>query len=135
MLGIYFGLFWVQCAAGIALEAHYQIIRSTDSTLADMALGIIKGNGAVGIGAAVNAIVVAISVERVMVLAQMLRKKQLEEGIEIGLEKGRKEGRTKGIEEGRTEGIEEERQQSNEKIIAWAKEKGIPIEELPIEHP
>ena len=48
-----------------------------------------------------------------MVLARMLSKQQREQG--------------------RAEGIKEERKRSNAKLRAWAKQKGIPFEELPIE--
>ena len=48
-----------------------------------------------------------------MVLARMLSKQQREQG--------------------RAEGIKEERKRSAAKLRAWAKQKGIPFEELPIE--
>ena len=48
-----------------------------------------------------------------MVLAQMLRNKHYEEGFR--------------------QGAAEERRRKNKELIAWAKEKGIPIEELPLE--
>ena len=71
-----------------------------------------------------------------MVLAQMLRKQQEAEarrqGREEGITLGREEGITLGIEKGREEGITEERLRNNKDLIAWAKEKGIPIEDLPI---
>ena len=48
-----------------------------------------------------------------MVLAQMLRKKWYAEEFRKGVAEGRR--------------------QKNKELIAWAKEKGIPIEDLPIE--
>ena len=60
-----------------------------------------------------NAIAVALFLEAVMVLARMLSKQQREQG--------------------RAEGIKEERKRSAAKLRAWAKQKGIPFEELPIE--
>ena len=48
-----------------------------------------------------------------MVLAQMLKNKHYEEGIR--------------------KGIADERRRKNKELIAWAKQKGIPIEDLPIE--
>ena len=48
-----------------------------------------------------------------MVLAQMLKKKWYAEEFR--------------------KGVAEERRRKNKELIAWAKEKGIPIEELPLE--
>ncbi len=59
-----------------------------------------------------------------MVLAAWVKKKQYEQGLEEGLEQGME----KGVEKGRTE----ERKRANAKMRAWAVEKGIPIDELPI---
>ena len=56
-----------------------------------------------------------------MVLANWLRKKQLEEGIKIG--------RTEGVEIG----VQKERKRTHAKLRAWAKENGVPIENLPID--
>ena len=52
-----------------------------------------------------------------MVLARMLSEQQ------------REQGRAEGIKEG----AKEERKRSAAKLRAWAKQKGIPFEELPIE--
>ena len=68
-----------------------------------------------------NAIAVALFVEAIMVLASILSKQH------------REQGRAEGIVEGRAEGITEERKRSNAKLRAWAKEKGIPLEELPLD--
>ena len=64
-----------------------------------------------------NAIAIALFLEAVMVLARMLSKQQ------------REQGRAEGIKEG----AKEERKRSAAKLRAWAKQKGIPFEELPIE--
>ncbi len=48
-----------------------------------------------------------------MVLAQMLKNRDYEEGFR--------------------KGVADERRRMNKELIAWAKEKGIPIEDLPIE--
>lgn len=48
-----------------------------------------------------------------MVLAQMLKNKHYEEGIRKGIAEGRR--------------------QRDKEFIAWAKQKGIPFEDLPIE--
>ena len=75
-----------------------------------------------------NALAVALCVEAIMVLASWLRKQQLEEGIKIG--------RTEGVEIGvqkERERANIERKRSNAKLRAWAKENGVPIENLPID--
>ena len=79
-----------------------------DDTFVTVALEIIKSSGTIGIGSAMNAIAIALFMEAVMVLARMLSKQQREEGIKEG------------------------RKRQNAKWRAWAKEHGIPKEELPI---
>ncbi|MCY4580975.1 MAG: hypothetical protein OXD31_18260, partial [Chloroflexi bacterium] len=74
---------------------------------------IIRASGPIGIGSAMNAIAIAVSVEAIMVLAKMLERQRWEKG--------------------RAEGIKEERKRSNAKLRALAKEYGIPEDKLPIE--
>ncbi len=128
MMGAYIILFCVQWVAGMAIEIYYQIWQRTDNTLAGAALEIIKESGAIGTGAAANSIAIALMMEGIMVLAQMLRKQQEAEARR----QGREEGITLGREKGREEGITLGREQRDKEYIAWAKEKGIPIEDLPI---
>ena len=113
MVGAYFTIFLLQYIPGMAFEAyaHVQQWSAVDS-IAQTVLEIVKASGPIGIGSAMNAIAIAVSVEAVMVLARMLSEQQRQEGIKIG--------------------IKQERKRSNAKLRAWAKEKGIPLEELPI---
>lgn len=124
MMGAYVILFCVQWVAGMAIEIHYQIWQRADNTLADAVLEIIKESGAIGTGAAANSIAIALMLEGIMVLAQMIKKKREAEA--------RRKGREEGITQGREEGITLERRRNNKELIDWAKEKGIPIEDLPI---
>ncbi len=145
MMGAYIILFCVQWVAGMAIEIYYQIWQRADNSLAGAALEILKESGAIGTGAAANSIAIALMLEGIMVLAQMLRKQQeaearrqgREEGITLGREQGitqgREEGITLGITQGREEGITEERHRKNEELRAWAKEKGIPLKDVPID--
>ena len=113
-MGVYFAIFLVQYIPGIAFEAYTRIQQEAAiDTFAHIALEIIRASGPIGIGSAMNAIAVALFLEAVMVLARMLSKQQREQG--------------------RAEGIKEERKRSAAKLRAWAKQKGIPFEELPIE--
>ena len=113
-IGAYFAIFLIQYIPGTAFKAYMLIQqRSADDTFAHTAIEIVEASGPLGIGAAMNAIAVAIFVEAVMVLAKMLERQRWEKG--------------------RAEGIKEERKRSNAKLRAWAKERGIPIEQLPIE--
>ncbi len=80
-----------------------------------------------------NAIAVALFVEAIMVLASILSKQQREQGRAEGIAEGRAEGIAEGRTEGIVEGITEERKRSNAKLRAWAKKKGIPLEELPLD--
>ena len=80
-----------------------------------------------------------------MVLAAWVKKKQLRQGIEIGMEQGIEQGKEIGIEQGIEQGKEigraEERKRANAKMRAWAKDameaqqqgKPIPFNELPLE--
>ena len=113
MVGLYFALFWMQCVAGIAINAYNQIWLRPDITITDSILRIIVGTGPISLGAAANSILIALSAEGIMVLAAWVKKRQFEEG--------------------REKGRAEERKRTNAKLRAWAIEKGIPIEELPIE--
>ena len=78
-------------------------------------------SGAVGIGAATNSIVVVITVEGILVLAEWVKKKQFKEGVEVG--------KKQGIEQGAAA----ERKRANAKLRALAEEYGIPEEKLEIE--
>ena len=119
MVGVYFALFWIQCVAGIAINAYNQIWLRPDNTVINSIMQIIVGTGPISLGAAANSILVAISAEGIMVLAAWVKKRQLKQGIQIGVEQGKEIGRA------------EERQRANAKMRAWAKEKGIPPDELP----
>lgn len=112
-IGAYFAIFLIQYIPGIALEAYTRIQQAASADFAHIALEILKASGPIGIGSAMNAIAIAVLVEAIMVLAKMLSEQQRREGIKIG--------------------IKQERKRSNAKLRAWAKERGIPIEELPIE--
>ena len=127
MLGVYFVIFWVQCVAGIATDAYYQVQQRADAPVFVTLLEVIRGAGPTGIGAAVNAIVIALFVEAIMVLAQIIKRRQLEQGKAIGLE----QGRAQGVEQGLEQGAEQARLEHTEQLRAWAKERGIPLDELP----
>ena len=116
MVGAFFVLFCLQCVAGVGINAYHQLWLRTDNTVTDSILQIIIWTGPISIGAAANSILVAISAEGIMVLAAWVKKRQFEQGLE------------KGVEKGRTE----ERKRANAELRAWAMEKGIPIDELPI---
>lgn len=117
-IGAYFAIFLIQYIPGLAFKAYMLIRqRAENDTFVHTALEIVEASGPIGIGSAMNALAVAVLVEAIMVLAKMLERQQREEGIAIG----------------RAQGIKEGRKRSNAIWRAWAKEKGIPVEELPIE--
>ena len=111
MLTLYFVIFWVQCVAGIAIDAYYQLQQRADAPVPATLLEVVRGSGPTGIGAAVNALVIALFVEATMVLAQIVKRRQFEQGKE--------------------EGIEQTQREHTEQLEAWAKEKDIPLEDLP----
>ena len=115
MLTLYFVIFWVQCVAGIATDAYYQLQQRADAPVPVTLLEIVRGSGPTGIGAAVNALVIALFVEATMVLAQIVKRRQFEQGREQGREEVR----------------EEAQREYTKQLEAWAKENDIPIENLP----
>ena len=115
MLTLYFVIFWVQCVVGIAIDAYYQLQQRADAPVPATLLEIVRGSGPTGIGAAVNALVIALFVEATMVLAQIVKRRQFEQG------------RAQGREEVR----EEAQREHTEQLEAWAKEKDIPLDDLP----
>lgn len=117
MMGAYIILFCVQWVAGMAIEIRYQIWQRADIAPANAILEIIKESGAIGTGAAANSIAIALMLEGIMVLASMIRKKRYAEA------------RRQGIEEG----ITLERRRKSKQLRDWAKEKGIPLEDVPID--
>ena len=122
MVGLYLFLFWIQCIVGVCVIVYNQILwQHAGNNLADTILQVILMSGAVGIGAATNSIVVVITVEGILVLAEWVKKKQFKEGVEVG--------KKQGIEQGAAA----ERKRANAKLRALAEEYGIPEEKLEIE--
>ena len=125
MVGLYLVTFWLQCIVGIGINFYNQIWQRADNSLVDIVQQAIVGSEEVGIGAATNSLIVVLSAEGIMVLAEWVKKKQFKEGVEVGI----KQGRAQGIKQGAAA----ERKRVNAKLRAWAKEHGIPEEKLPIE--
>ena len=113
MMGAYVILFCVQWVAGMAIEIYHQIWQRADNTLANAVLEVIKESGAIGTGAAANSIAIALMLEGIMVLAQMIKKKREAEAYRRG--------------------VAEERRRKSKELREWAKEKGIPLEDVPID--
>ena len=111
-IGAYFAIFLIQYIPSLVFKGFTLFQQIAGESVAHTAIKVIEASGPIGIGSAMNALAVAVFVEAVMVLAKMLSKQQREEG--------------------RAEGIKEGRKRSNAKWRAWAKERGIPMEELPI---
>lgn len=121
-IGAYFAIFLIQYIPGVVFKAYTLIQwRDAGDAFAHTTIEIIEASGPLGIGAAMNAVAIAIFVEAIMVLAKMLERQQ------------REEGRAQGIKEGRAQGVKEERKRSNAKLRAWAKENGIPEDKLPLD--
>ena len=118
VIGAYFVLFLVQYAPGVALEAYTQWPQPADGALAmaQAAVAIVKGSGPIGMGAATNALAIAMIVEGAMVLAKIISMHQREEGFRQGVKRG----------------VKQERKRSNAKLRALAEKYGIPESELTI---
>ena len=124
LVGVFFVLFWLQCVAGIGINAYHQLWLRTDIAPTDAILQVIIAAGPISLGAAANSLIVVISTEGIMVLASWYKRRQFEQGVE--------KGRAEGLEKGRAEGRAEERKRANARMRAWAEEKGISVDELPI---
>ena len=130
VIGAYFVIFLVQYVPGAAFEAYSRLgQRAADETLVHAAVEVVKACGPIGIGAATNALAIAMMVETVMVLAKIISEHQRAAGFQAGVEEGFQEGSKQGFQEG----VERERKRKNAKIRALAKKYGIPEDELPIE--
>ena len=93
---------------------------------------MVKACGPIGIGAATNALAIAMMVEMVMVLAKIISEHQRAAGIEEGFQAGVEEGFQEGVQEGVQKGVQQERKRKNAAIRALGKKYGIPEDELPI---
>ncbi len=130
VIGAYFVIFLIQYVPGAAFEAYSRLgQRAADETLVHAAVEVVKACGPIGIGAATNALAIAMIVETVMVLAKIISEHQRAAGFQAGVEEGFQEGSKQGFQEG----VERERKRKNAKIRALGKKYGIPEDELPIE--
>ena len=118
VIGAYFVIFLIQYIPGAAFEAYSRFSqRAADEALVHATVEVVKACGPIGVGAATNALAIAMIVETVMVLAKIIGEHQ----------------RAAGIREGFQAGVQQERKRKNAKIRALAKKYGIPEDELPIE--
>ena len=125
VIGAYFVIFLIQYIPGAAFEAYSRLgQRAADETLVRAAVEVVKACGPIGIGAATNALAIAMIVEMVMVLAKIIGEHQRAAGFQAGVEEGSKQGFQ--------EGVRQERKRQNAKIRALGKKYGIPEDELPI---
>ena len=135
MVGVYLVLFWFQCVVGIGINLYNQIWiwQQADINIAETILQVILISGAVGIGAATNSLVVVLTAEGTMALAEWVRKKQFKEGVEVGKKEGLEAGIEQGIEKGKEMGRSEERKRISAMLRALGEEYDIPEDKLAIE--
>ena len=106
VIGAYFVIFLIQYVPSMAFEAYSRLSqRTADETFVHAAVEVVKACGPIGIGAATNALAIAMMVEMVMVLAKILSEYQRAAGIQEGFQKGFQDERKAGAQE-------EERQDS-----------------------
>ena len=97
VIGAYFVIFLVQYVPGAAFEAYSRLgQRAADETLVHAAVEVVKACGPIGIGAATNALAIAMMVETVMVLAKIISEHQRA----ARLPGGRRRGLPGGIQAG-----------------------------------
>ena len=62
-----------------------------------------------------------------MVLAQIVKRKQYEQDVEQGFEQGYEQGFAQGFKQG----VELAHREHTMQLEVWAKDKGIPFDDLP----
>ena len=117
---------------GIALTVRREFLDGDDGDigggggggdLSSAFLDSLSAIGPIGFGAAVTSLTLSLALEAILVLAELWRRRQYDQG--------HREGREEGIEEGVEIGAELNRRQNSAKLREWAKERGIPSDDLP----
>lgn len=139
---VYYILFSLQITVVICLISWQEIFHNTDDTPTETLIAIGQGTAPLVITIAAETLVILLTLEGAVMLAERYLKRRYQigrdEGIEVGREKGREEGvevgrvegREEGIEMGRVEGIEEgvtreraetrrRQKRRNAKLKAW----------------
>ena len=122
-LGFYLVAFWAQCALGIALTVRREFLDGEDGDiggggggdLSSAFLDSLSAIGPIGFGAAVTSLTLSLALEAILVLAELWRRRQYDKGVEEGVEIG----------------AELNRRQNSATLREWAKERGIPADDLP----
>ena len=100
---VYYILFSLQITVVICLISWQEIFHNTDDTPTETLIAIGQGTAPLVITIAAETLVILLTLEGTVMLAERYLKRR----YQIGREEGREEGVEEGIEVGRVEGIEE----------------------------
>lgn len=138
---VYYILFSLQITVVICLISWQEIFHNTDDTPTETLIAIGQGTAPLVITIAAETLVILLTLEGTVMLAERYLKRRYEVGREEGLEEGRVEGFEEGREVGRIEGREEAREalmrqkRYSARLKAWdarrlkAKDEGEPFDE------
>ena len=122
---VYYILFSLQITVVICLISWQEIFHNTDDTPTETLIAIGQGTAPLVITIAAETLVMLLTLEGTVMLAERYLKRRYEIGREEGREEGVEEGLEKGIEVGRIEGREEARdtlrrhKRHNARLKAW----------------
>lgn len=103
---VYYILFSLQITVVICLISWQEIFHNTDDTPTETLIAIGQGTAPLVITIAAETLVILLTLEGTVMLAERYLKRRYQIGREEGREEGVEEGLEKGIEVGRVEGIE-----------------------------
>lgn len=104
---VYYILFSLQITVAICLISWQEIFHNTDDTPTETLIAIGQGTAPLVITIAAETLVILLTLEGTVMLAERYLKRRYQIGRDEGIEVGREEGREEGIEVGRLEGREE----------------------------
>ena len=104
---VYYILFSLQITVVICLISWQEIFHNTDDTPTETLIAIGQGTAPLVITIAAETLVILLTLEGTVMLAERYLKRRYQIGRDEGIEVGREEGREEGIEVGRVEGREE----------------------------
>ena len=122
---VYYILFSLQITVVICLISWQEIFRNTDDTPTETLIAIGQGTAPLVITIAAETLVILLTLEGTVMLAERYLKRRYQIGREEGREEGVEEGLEKGIEVGRIKGREEAREtlrrqkRYNARLKAW----------------
>lgn len=119
---VYYILFSLQITVVICLISWQEIFHNTDDTPTETLIAIGQGTAPLVITIAAETLVILLTLEGTVMLAERYLKRRYEIGREEGLEEGLEKGHNAGLIKGRVEGFEEGREVGRIEVHEEARE-------------